>query len=236
MAIIIGSARIDECGTLYGGTEGDQKQTAVPDRKGEVSLQNFYMHKKGWIILRTKEPMYAHNLAIAMEKACNNPNIGYDQHQRYGILKYGTATKIKTECDCSSLVRQCVKEATGKDPGDFTTANEVSKLLYTGLFDRIVCNNVADVNKGDILVTKTKGHTVIVVQIEGYPTLKKGSKGGYVKELQTLLKYSSTAPALEIDGIFGPLTEIAVIAYQKMHGLKGDGIVGRLTWNSLKEQ
>ena len=233
MAVIIGSARIDESGMLHGGKEGDQKQISIPDYKGEVSMQNFYMHKKGWVILRAKEPMYAYNLAIAMEKACNNPNIGYDQYQRYGIIKYGTATQKRTECDCSSLVRQCVREATGKDPGDFNTSNEVSKLLYTGLFDRIVCNNVADVKKGDILVTKTKGHTAIVVQIEGYPTLRKGSKGGYVKELQTLLNYSGCGARLTVDGCFGSLTEIAVIAFQKLHNLKADAIVGRNTWEAL---
>ena len=71
----------------------------------------------------------------------------------------------------------------------------------------------------------------------GYlPTLKRGSKGGYVKELQTLLNYSDCNTHLVVDGIFGSLTEIAVIAYQKAHGLKGDGIVGRLTWMSLKDQ
>ncbi len=235
MAVIFGSARIDEGGTLHGGKSGDQKQKSVPDYKGEGSMQDFYMHKKGWIILRPKNDVHAINIAKAMEKACNNPHIGYDQYQRYGVIKYGTATTTDTECDCSSLVRQCVKEATGKDPGDFNTANEVSKLLYTGLFDRLPCNNVADVKRADILVTKVKGHTGVIIQTQGRPTLRYGSRGGYVKELQTLLNYATFGAKLEITGMFDSLTQIAVIQFQKLHNLRADGIVGPITWGALYE-
>lgn len=70
---------------------------------------------------------------------------------------------------------------------------------------------------------------------KGYmPTLRKGSKSPYVKELQTLLNYSGSGAHLSVDGIFGSLTEIAVIAYQKLHGLKADGIVGPKTWAVLQ--
>lgn len=165
MTIVIGSARSDERGQYSGGLSGDQKQGNVSgdDYRGEVSLQNFYVHKKGWVILRAKDPAQAEGLARAMKTACNNVHIGYDQSGRNGILQYGTAAKIKTECDCSSLVRQCIKEATGKDPGQFTTANEVTKLMGTGLFTKTNYTPQDTLYVGDILVTKTKGHTAIVV-------------------------------------------------------------------------
>jgi peptidoglycan hydrolase-like protein with peptidoglycan-binding domain len=38
---------------------------------------------------------------------------------------------------------------------------------------------------------------------------------------------------LVVDGIFGPLTEAAVKAFQKSHLIPADGIVGRLTWSKL---
>lgn len=69
----------------------------------------------------------------------------------------------------------------------------------------------------------------------GYPTLRKGSKGGYVKELQTILNYNYGAH-LVVDGIFGALTQITVISFQKMRGLKADGIVGPKTWAELKRE
>ena len=160
---IIGSARIDERGKASGGTPGDQKQTGTPDRKGEVSLQDFYVSPKGWVILRPKSVAYATGIAEAMLKACSNPMVGYDQARRLDILTDGIGSRIPTSCDCSSLVRACVREGTGKDPGNFTTANEAAKLMATGLFTQITYQPGTPLKTGDILATKTKGHTVVVV-------------------------------------------------------------------------
>lgn len=229
MGVTIGSARIDERGKSSGGAAGDQKGGA------EVSTQAFYVHSKGWVILRAKSSKQAARIAEAMIRACNNPNLGYDQAERLGVIKHGTKSSVPTECDCSSLVRQCVIEATGKDPGNFNTSTEVSALLYTKLFDRVPYRAPDELRVGDILVTKTKGHTAIVTSIDlNYPTLRKGSKGGYVKELQTLLNYSGSGARLTCDGLFGSLTEIAVIEYQKLHHLRADGVCGPQTWAELK--
>lgn len=56
--------------------------------------------------------------------------------------------------------------------------------------------------------------------------IKKGSKSGAVKYIQTKL-------GLEADGVFGPATDAAVKALQKKHGLTADGIVGPKTWAKL---
>ncbi|MBR3645974.1 MAG: glucosaminidase domain-containing protein [Lachnospiraceae bacterium] len=71
--------------------------------------------------------------------------------------------------------------------------------------------------------------------IEAYPTLRRGSKGPYVKELQALLNYSSCGARLVVDGSYGSLTEIAVISFQKMRGIRADGITGPQTWAELKK-
>jgi len=57
-------------------------------------------------------------------------------------------------------------------------------------------------------------------------TLKKGSRGDDVKQLQQALK-------LYPDGVFGPLTEEAVKQFQKKYGLVADGIVGPHTWELI---
>lgn len=57
-------------------------------------------------------------------------------------------------------------------------------------------------------------------------TIKLGSKGTDVEVLQKCLH-------LIQDGVFGKLTREAVVAYQKAHSLKADGIVGEKTWKSL---
>ena len=57
-------------------------------------------------------------------------------------------------------------------------------------------------------------------------TLKKGSRGEDVKVLQQALNLIS-------DGIFGDLTDEAVKEFQRLNGLKVDGIVGNNTWAKL---
>lgn len=168
MSVIIGSARISENGTVN-GKAGDQKQKNTPDYGGEVARQEFYVSSKGWYVLRPKNRVHAHGIAMAMARACDNPNIGYSQSDRYGVVRNGTDSKVPTNGDCSSLIRQCVKEGVGIDVGDFTTANEASKLMATGLFTKHTYSNGMVLLEGDILVTCTKGHTVAVISGESEP-------------------------------------------------------------------
>lgn len=210
MAIYIGSARIDENDNSTGGSAGDQTGK-------EVSTQTMYTHSKGWYILRPKSVTHANAIAKKMQAACDNDNIGYDQNNRLGIITYGISTTTKTECDCSSLVRECVKEATGTDPGNFTTANEATKLASTGLFeDKIAYSSQSStpVHNGDILVTKTKGHTVIVV-----------SGNARSKSTTTSSGTSSTvssSDAITVDGAWGQNTTKKA---QSVFGTTKDGYV-----------
>lgn len=163
MKMIIGSARHDENGKYIGGKAGDQAQKKADDYQGECSLQEFYVHKYGWDCAIAKDPMIRLKLAERMRALCNNPNVGYDQGGRAGILKAGIDTKKPTECDCGTAVRQCVKEATGVDPGEFHTGNEIDALERTGLFN-FVSYNGQDLPTGTILISKKKGHTAIVIE------------------------------------------------------------------------
>lgn len=64
------------------------------------------------------------------------------------------------------------------------------------------------------------------------PTLRMGSQGAFVVELQQLLRSAGFNPGA-IDGIFGNQTRSAVIAFQRSKGLVQDGIVGVMTWTAL---
>lgn len=60
----------------------------------------------------------------------------------------------------------------------------------------------------------------------GSRTIKRGSRGSDVAFLQRWL-------GIDDDGVFGPVTEAAVRRYQRMRGLKVDGIVGPNTWRPI---
>lgn len=166
MSVIFGSARIDERGKAIGGKAGDQTGK-------EVSAQAYYKHSKGWRVFRAKSVVARKLIAEAMRRACNNNNIGYDQGQRltlYEAVKdFGfdpaKATKA-VETDCSALVRVCCAFA-GIALGNFVTSNQASALLNSGAFMEMVGAKYTDqedyLEEGDILVTRTKGHTVVVL-------------------------------------------------------------------------
>lgn len=230
MAIKVGSARNDENGKISGGAAGDQTGR-------EVMIQDYYLHTKGWYMLRPKSVADANAIAQAMTDACNNNNIGYDQGNRLGVItqvkKYGSMKKIavKTEADCGTLIRACCIEA-GFDPGNFTTVNEVSVLSKTERFeDPVSVTSSTVLYNGDVLVTKVKGHTVAVVS--GRPRsvtkdyLSKGDKGDDVKKMQTMLiAVGFSCGSCGADGSFGNDTDKAVRAFQKFYGLAVDGNYG----------
>jgi peptidoglycan hydrolase-like protein with peptidoglycan-binding domain len=62
--------------------------------------------------------------------------------------------------------------------------------------------------------------------------LKEGAKNTQVKQLQERLQQLGFKPGTP-DGVFGPGTKAAVIAFQKSKGLTADGIVGEKTWRTL---
>ena len=65
--------------------------------------------------------------------------------------------------------------------------------------------------------------------------LKNGSRGEEVREVQEMLIASGYMEDGKADGIFGPKTEKAVLAFQQDKALDATGIVGEGTYNALKE-
>jgi peptidoglycan hydrolase-like protein with peptidoglycan-binding domain len=64
------------------------------------------------------------------------------------------------------------------------------------------------------------------------PTLRRGSRGSPVVELQQRLTALGFSPGAA-DGIFGSRTDAAVRAFQRARRIKVDGIVGSQTWSQL---
>ena len=260
MKYIIGNAVHDENGRSKGGKAGDQLQTGIPDYNGEVKLQPFYRSSKGWNILRFKKIQHAVAAKNLMELACSNENIGYSQSDRDGIIKHGVDTQYPCNCDCSSLVREITREATGKNIPDFCTEDEVKVLQKTGLFQPTISyKSGTTLYQGDIICTKTKGHTAIIT--EGMPRTnpfaepltnvtsdavakKTGCKnyissGEGVQWVQYELCQSGYQNEIDncggIDGECGKGTVKCIESYQEKKNLEVDGICGKKTRKSLKE-
>lgn len=246
MAVIIGSARQDENGKAYGGQAGNQNGK-------EISTQNWYLHSKGWRVLRARDAGVGQRLAIAMRAACENKNIGYNQWRRNTLYDAAAVwnfdiSRVNTpvETDCSALVRTCIAYAAGITtlPSSLRTGNMCSLILATGQFEELSGSEYTTksdyLKAGDILCTKTSGHTVIVLTDGAkagekvYPTLRKGDKGADVANVQRLLMQAGYAlPKYGADGEFGNECLTAVKAFQRDNKLTVDGVVGALTWKAL---
>ena len=253
MAIKIGHASKDENGKITGGAAGDQTGK-------EVCSRNWF--SMPWTaVIRPKDAAAAEKIAKAMEQACANDNIGYDQGQRTTL--YARAKEAgwdlsriaeKCECDCSALVAVCVNAAGIAVSKDIYTGNQKTALGNTGAFEVLTASKYIGsstyLKRGDILLGN--GHTAIVLSdgsaadtttttitakkdyTVGMRTMKKGCAGEDVKALQILLiGRGYDCGKYGADGDFGSATDKAVRAYQKNKGLTVDGIAGKDTMTSL---
>ena len=75
--------------------------------------------------------------------------------------------------------------------------------------------------------------TAVVTAPASRPTLRLGAHGSAVVTLQQRLAALHYFDMRTADGVFGPNTYHAVIAFQKVQGLARDGVVGPVTWAKL---
>lgn len=261
MTVYIGSASSDENGGARGGEAGNQSGR-------ELRKQAWHLSKKGWRVFRAKSASVAKRIADDMRFAIANKNIGYDQDQRNTLYNLASkvgfdCSKVNTpcECDCSSLVRVCLAYAGVRLP-DFNTASEAVRLIasgdFTELTDAKYTEQSAYLREGDILVTKEKGHTAVVLNdgskaekpepekpepekpASGYVfkrLLKYGSYGDDVVELKKLLIAHGYHDGITVDTKnskrFASSTRKLVKEFQRANGLKIDGIAGEHTITAL---
>jgi hypothetical protein len=193
--VTIASARIDENGNAHGGKPGDQTGK-------EVCTQKFYQHKKGWDCLRFKNAQVGNDLAGFMLEICNNKHIGYDQYHRNDLFneikkgKLPQSINHDISTDCSATIRSLLAIA-GINTPDFTTANEKAVLMATGQFEYIPNVSEGMLRVGDILVTKKKGHTVMVVGTDN-KTSTSNHANSSANRFEIGATYKVTASALNV--------------------------------------
>lgn len=172
MAVKIGHASGDERGKISGGKAGDQTGK-------EVCTRSWYKHSKGWYTVIPTDPDMLEHIAVAAERACANPDIGYDQSgnrtlwndvKPYGYDPAKTTKKVETDCaELGALCAQYALAQTGKNVvvADSYSANLANNLVKTGYFKKLTADKYTNRDdfllRGAIQTTRTKGHVWIVL-------------------------------------------------------------------------
>lgn len=123
--------------------------------------------------------------------------------------------------------------------GSTTTCNGLSQWGTVTLADRgyTPLEMLQHYYGDDVELVETDNIRGIVASYPGY-LIRRGSQGEYVRAIQRqLLRIRQDYPAIPAisssTGYFGPETEAAVRAFQRIFNLTQDGIVGPATWYAI---
>ena len=155
-----------------------------------------------------------------------------------GTLKPGTAVFVwngKKYSHVGLFVGDgTVIEAMGTINGVTTTRVTAGKWTHWGELVGIDYVNTGKEASSNVISTGAAGG--VEKSPSGQPTLRRGSKGDAIRELQTMLdKLGYDLGPCGIDGDFGKATEAAVRSFQSDHRLTVDGIVGPATYGELEK-
>lgn len=170
----IGNASKDENKKYVNGKAGDQTHE-------EVYIREWY--NRPWnLIIRAKNNSDAEKIAVLMEQACANDNIGYDQNERNSLLAklkangFNFTTVGPCETDCSALVSTIliaigIPESLMTVRGNLRVTWNLEEALRTlpdkfEFFDgHDFCEITDNLKRGDILLNS--GHHVAVALDNG---------------------------------------------------------------------
>ena len=116
---------------------------------------------------------------------------------------------------------------------------EIFNLTPDGIIGQATWHQLVRLYVGvtNLAELESQGQTFYAINWQAPNDLQSGSRGQKVSQLQYMLRvmseYVPSIPPVAVDGIFGPRTQEAVIAFQRFEGLPQDGIVGPQTWNAL---
>ena len=124
--------------------------------------------------------------------------------------------------------------------GDFDKETPMSPLQYNSLVERIKYNqmrmkNATLIPHRQLTATSCPGKNFpwkdLIAEFK-FIALKFGNTGEVVKKAQELLNKLNFNCGIA-DGMFGVMTKVAVINFQKENGLIADGVIGKITWDKL---
>ncbi|WP_427159167.1 peptidoglycan-binding domain-containing protein [Aliinostoc sp. HNIBRCY26] len=112
-----------------------------------------------------------------------------------------------------------------------TSATQMKKTI-TPMSTQVHPKNVNATKPMGANTAASKSTTLISYSPQKAPILRLGSQGKAVRELQSFLKTQKLYNGA-VNGVYSRNTRSAVIAFQKSHNLKADGVVGAKTWSAI---
>lgn len=234
----LASANTADFGGLDNRTVGGTKYKLAPGiRKGDVATVLFYV----------AEQLHARVEAITEYAAGDDWGYNFrpNTNDKSTISCHGSATAFDWNA---------TKHPNNKS-GTFTKAQvaEIRKILaevggvvqwggdFSGTKDEMHWEIKGDAAAVAAVAKKLSQPAVVApaapapaAPTSGRPTVKQGSTGQAVKDLQARLNRDYSAYSrLTVDGDFGPSTNAVVREFQRRAGLVQDGIVGPKTWAKL---
>lgn len=102
--------------------------------------------------------------------------------------------------------------------------------------DERIIKLFASFEDGKLVIERQDGMPISIiaqddVNADCIEVLEFGCQGNAVKALQALL--NCHGQHLEIDGIFGNLTQTALIIFQDAHKINASGVCDMITWEAL---
>ncbi|WP_392534569.1 peptidoglycan-binding protein [Nostoc sp. C117] len=158
-----------------------------------------------------------------LKAACEINETHYIEHGYFGEFTKTAVQEFKKMC---SLSNNTDDTDTIVDSTTFCKLNELLEKLES-----------TDDTKVDLKTNRTKSYEQSEIghntsEDPPQPSLRIGSKNDKVQELQSFLEKLGQFNG-EKSGYFGPLTQEAVIDFQRKYELIVDGIVGKKTWSAL---
>ena len=227
MAIKIAHASISENGGIKNGKAGDQTGK-------EVCIRAWY--NKPWqYVIRFKDEAIREKVAYAMERACNNSAIGYDQNERNSLLTRARSVgydpgKVTSKCetDCSALVTlACIYAGIAESSlvvsgNSATTSTLRNRLIKTGRVEVFSSSKYTKSDdyllRGDILL-KEGSHVVVAIEngsktvATSVPSVSTTTSSTYTRT--QFIKDVQSAIGASVDGKVGNETLSKLVTVSK---------------------
>ncbi|MDQ0228962.1 peptidoglycan-binding protein [Metabacillus malikii] len=220
------------------------KGTAVIDLQNKLRTTGIYKGKShgtfdtatrnAVIAFQKKYKLKADGIAgtatISKLSAVTKPKVQTSTVKKYPTLKIGS--KGSAVVDMQNKLKT-VGIYKGKSHGTYDTATKNAVIAFQKKY-KLKADGIANptmLSKLDTTVKSTPKKAVTVVK-KTYPTLRVGSKGTAVTDLQNKLRKSGQYKG-KSHGRYDNATKNAVIAFQKKYKLKSDGIAGPATHSKI---